>query len=587
MRKVLLMINRISQLAPEKDLKKYYIRDALGVFARFANEKVGTMLDGEYRFDEGTKKIMEEYHLEDNDGWTLINVYLGKIFARHPGFVSKETEDIINKIIAISLLCVSFENSAEKQEKVNELQAAIKKYTKTIKIDTFSDDVESILYSCDNNSFMIHSIMTTIICMILNEYTPYDICYFNEKRKPVYYYCEVRRCSLTCCDFREVSLEQSATMSKSIDFIINNFDEKKRREYGSPENFNIAFSNKMLSDINTEYGSRCFVLEKYVSDNSKKSSNSKNLAKWDSMGEDLNDMAIIMCAKYLDNTIRLLQFTGIDNKNEYVIRDLEENRMKLFLDLNDDSVSNNPVYEIYYRYCASRLFKYSIDITKRRRLFTHGVNITYSPKGKFNGIPFNYYVCEYIYKNKLRIYIRVHNKYVNRYFILTEGRCDYPLLCYNGYEFAALLIACALIGIDDIIGYIKKTYMDYYNDVVKKSGGFSVNIVDDNGNVVGDSHSIITHNCLEYAGVLIDMLDEIYGQLDLNQKSSDGKSSKTISISETYTEEIHLSPFIRRLPAGQKVSDNALDLAHRLKVNLPDGYTIVEEHSREVRKKAK
>ena len=100
------MINRISQLTPEKDLKKYYIRDALGVFARFANEKVGTMLDGEYRFDEGTKKIMEEYHLEDNDGWTLINVYLGKIFARHPGFVSKETEDIINKIIAISLLCV-------------------------------------------------------------------------------------------------------------------------------------------------------------------------------------------------------------------------------------------------------------------------------------------------------------------------------------------------------------------------------------------------------------------------------------------------------------------------------------------------
>ena len=582
------MINRISQMAPEKDLKKYYLRDALGVFARFANEKVGTMLSGEYRFDEGTKKLMEEYQLEDNDGWVLTNVYLGKIFARQPDLVSKETKDIIDKIITIALFCVSRESSTEKQEKINELQAAIKKYTKTVKIDTFSDDVESILYSCDNESFMIHSIMTTIICMILNEYNPYDICYFNDKRKPVYYYCEVRRGSLTCCDFREISLEQSVSMAKGMDFIIKNFDEKKIREYGSPENFNIAFSNKMLSDINTVYSSRCFLLEKYVSDNSKRFSNSKNLAKWNSMGEDLNDMPIIMCAKYLDNTIRLLQFTGIDSKNEYVIHDLEENRMKLFLDLNDDTVSNNPVYEIYYRYCASRLFKYSIDITKRRRLFTHGANITYNPSdGKFNGIPFNFYVCEYIYKNKLRIYIRVHNKYVNRYFILTEGRNDYPLLCYNGYEFAALLVACALIGIDDIIEYIKKTYMDYYNDVIKKTGGFSVNIVDDNGNVVEDSHSIITYDCLEYSIILINMLDEIYGQLDLNQTNSDGKLSRTVSISETYTEEIHLSPFVRKLPIGQKVSDKALDLAHKLKVNLPDGYTIVEGHSREVRKRAK
>ena len=34
------MINRISQLAPEKDLKRYYIRDALGNLARFTNDKV-------------------------------------------------------------------------------------------------------------------------------------------------------------------------------------------------------------------------------------------------------------------------------------------------------------------------------------------------------------------------------------------------------------------------------------------------------------------------------------------------------------------------------------------------------------------
>ena len=38
------MINRISSLAPEKDLKKYYIRDALGNLARFTNDKIANIL---------------------------------------------------------------------------------------------------------------------------------------------------------------------------------------------------------------------------------------------------------------------------------------------------------------------------------------------------------------------------------------------------------------------------------------------------------------------------------------------------------------------------------------------------------------
>ena len=112
------MINRISQLAPEKDLKRYYIRDALGNLARFTNDKISNMLEVEYHFDLGSKELVRDYRLEEDDGWTFLNIYLGKIYGFKKDIISEATKNIIEKIIASAPVCLSTDNSSEKQERI-------------------------------------------------------------------------------------------------------------------------------------------------------------------------------------------------------------------------------------------------------------------------------------------------------------------------------------------------------------------------------------------------------------------------------------------------------------------------------------
>ena len=586
------MINRISQLAPEKDLKRYYIRDALGNLARFTNDKISNMLEVEYHFDLGSKELVRDYRLEEDDGWTFLNIYLGKIYGFKKDIISEETKNIIEKIIASAPVCLSTNNSSEKQERINVLQTAIKKYTKQNKISTFCDDVESLLYDYDHSSFIAYSMIVIIICMILNEYDPYDICYINEKNKAVYYYCELSRGIYTCCDFREVSLEQSVNLANDMEYIKATLGPDRIREFGSPESFNVAYSKKMLNDIESLYGSKCFKLKDYIIDYNKKNV-SRTIEKIQYMGEDINDMIISSSAKYFDNTIKLLQFSAIDNHNTKLIEDIENNRMKLFLDFNDDEHVNNTFFEMFYRYYGARLLQNNlIDITKRKRLFTNGIDIEFNPTNVlFKGIEFKYHIQEYIYKDKLRIYIRIQNQYMNRYFILSEGHKDWPLLCYNGFEFIAILFALVIIGVDNISGIIIDMCKTFFLDVVsnQRKNNCSILTVNDDGVKTDDSDSLVTNGCLFMSKVIMETITEIETMFD-SQVSGSGneyQGRKILSISEMYSEEVHLNPFIRKLPTGQSASDNAKNLAKRLRVELPDGYTIVEGHNREVKKKKK
>ena len=586
------MINRISSLAPEKDLKRYYIRDALGNLARFTNDKISNILDVEYHFDLGSKELVKDYSLEEDDGWTFLNIYLGKIYGFKKDIISEETKDIIEKIVACAPVCLSTDNNSEKQEKINNLQAAIKKYTKQKKIDIFCDDIESLLYDYNHDSFVAYSMIITIICMILNEYDPYDICYINEKNKAVYYYCELSRGIYTCCDFREVSLEQSVNLANDIEYIKATLSPDRLKQFGSPDSFNIAYSKKIFNDIETLYGSKCFKLKDYVIYNDKKNV-LRSIKKIQSMNEDANDIIVSASAKYLDNIIKLLQFSAINNRNDKLIADIENNRMKLFLDLNDDDNVNNTFFEMFYRHYSARLLQNKpIDITKRKRLFTNGVNIEFNPTNElFKGIEFKYHIQEYIYKDKLRIYIRIQNQYMNRYFILSEGHRDWPLLCYNGFEFIALLFALVIIGVDNISGIIIDMCKTFFLDVVNKQKNNDCNmlIVDDNGQKTNNSNTVITNNCIFMSKIIMETITEIETMFD-SQVSGSGMNNqgrKILSISEIYSEEVHLNPFIRKLPTGQNASDSAKSLAKRLRVNLPDGHTIVEGHNREVKKKKK
>lgn len=586
------MINRISQLAPEKDLKRYYIRDALGNLARFTNDKISNMLEVEYHFDLGSKELVRDYSLEEDDGWTFLNIYLGKIYGFKKDIISKETKDIIEKIIASAPVCLSTDNSSEKQERINALQASIKKYTKQKKIGAFCDDIESLLYDYDHNSFIAYSMIVTIICMILNEYDPYDICYINEKNKAVYYYCELSRGIYTCCDFREVSLEQSVNLANDMEYIKATLGPDRIREFGSPESFNVAYSKKMLNDIESLYGSKCFKLKDYVIDNDKKNV-LRSIEKIQSMNEDTNDIIIFASAKYLDNIIKLLQFSAINSHNNKLFADIENNRIKLFLDFNDDDNVNNTFFEMFYRYYSARLLQNKpIDITKRKRLFTNGVDIEFNPTNVlFKGIEFKYHIQEYIYKDKLRIYIRIQNQYMNRYFILSEGHKDWPLLCYNGFEFIALLFSLVIIGVDNISGIIIDMCKTFFLDVVSRQNGDNCNMftVDDNGLKTDDSNTIVTNGCIFMSKIIMETITEIETMFDsqVSGSSNEYQGRKILSISEMYSEEVHLNPFIRKLPTGQSASDNAKSLAKRLRVDLPDGYTIVEGHNREVKKKKK
>ena len=113
--------------------------------------------------------------------------------------------------------------------------------------------------------------------------------------------------------------------------------------------------------------------------------------------------------------------------------------------------------------------------------------------------------------------------------------------------------------------------------------------VDGNGLKTDDSNTIVTNGCIFMSKIIMETITEIETMFD-SQVSGSGNEyqwRKILSISEMYSEEVHLNPFIRKLPTGQSASDNAKNLAKRLRVELPDGYTIVEGHNREVKKKKK
>ena len=180
---------------------------------------------------------------------------------------------------------------------------------------------------------------------------------------------------------------------------------------------------------------------------------------------------------------------------------------------------------------------------------------------------------------------------MNRYFILSEGHKDWPLLCYNGFEFIALLFAFVIIGVDNISGIIIDMCKTFFLDVVsnQRKNNCSILTVNDDGVKTDDSDSLVTNGCLFMSKVIMETITEIETMFD-SQVSGSGneyQGRKILSISEMYSEEVHLNPFIRKLPTGQSASDNAKNLAKRLRVELPDGYTIVEGHNREVKKKKK
>lgn len=586
------MINRISQLAPEKDLKKYYIRDALGNFARFTNDKMINMLSIEYSFDIGTKHIVNEYHLEENDGWTFLNIYLGRIYGKNNDIISEGTKNVIEKIIIYAPVCLSVNNTTEKQEKINELQNIIRKYTKQNKINIFCDDIESLLYSYEHSSFIAYSMLVTIICMILNEYDPYDICYINGQNKAIYYYCELSRKILKCCDFREVSLEQSANLLNHMDYIKSNLNTQKIKEFGSPESFNIAYSKKMLKEIMQIYGSKCFNLAAYVLQ-SNSDSTTKTAQRLKTMSENANDVIISASARYFDNTIKLLQFSSIDISNQLLIEDINNNRMKLFLNFDSDELVNNMFFELLYRYYTARFLQNNfIDIIKRKRLFVNGIDIEFNPSNElFKNVGFKYHIQEYVYKGKLRIYIRIQNRFMNRYFIVSEGHKDWSLLCYNGYEFIALLFAFVLIGIENISDTITDICKEFFLAITHKNDVpiHEVYVVDANGVKTNDSDMLVTQGCLFMSKAIMECVTEIEVLFN-NQINGSGNmchGRKILGISESYSEEINLSPFVRKLPVGQHASDRAKKIAKQIKVDLPDGYTIVEAHSREIKKRIK
>jgi hypothetical protein len=74
--------------------------------------------------------------------------------------------------------------------------------------------------------------------------------------------------------------------------------------------------------------------------------------------------------------------------------------------------------------------------------------------------------------------------------------------------------------------------------------------------------------------------------LDNDRSISTKAKGKKVYVNEMYTEAVKFVPFLRRLPVGQVASDKAKELAKKMRIELPQGYTIVEEHIRNIKKKA-
>ena len=553
------MIERLSTVLPEKELKKLYIRDCIGQIARICNDSVENLFKYEYSVDTYGKEFVKEYRLEEDDGFTFIDTYIGRIFARSKNeYLNEDVKELLLYILARVFEIISDSDSSRRQIRVNQLEDYIKKWLKKEGYNKFIDCADYLIYCYCHDSLTGYLAVQYLCLLVQVIYTPYNLCYYDIKGKPILYTYDNIYKGYNIGSFLDVNVDQSAQYSDEEAMIFGD-QMHNNHHMGAMRSFNVAYSLSSLRKLKEQYSKLMFT-EKYVMDKSISASDA------------VNDYYIANSARYHNGIIRaFLGAKHIDNTDEVLLDYLHSNRLKLCRNISYYDHESYPailLIENLKRFVSYDI-KFKFDICRRRFMFTNGITIKYTFETLLlKGIEVEYFIYEYIKDNKLHIFFGIKSEYGNNYYVLREG--DYNILtqCIDAMEFILLCCGICILNNGDFFGSL----CEMQEKLMAKES--PRNHDEHTDNILSDAFRLFLCSLIEASDIL-----------DNDRSISTKAKGKKVYVNEMYTEAVKFVPFLRRLPVGQVASDKAKELAKKMRIELPQGYTIVEEHIRNIKKK--
>lgn len=208
------------------------------------------------------------------------------------------------------------------------------------------------------------------------------------------------------------------------------------------------------------------------------------------------------------------------------------------------------------------LFK--MDMKHRTNLFRVPTNIKIHLKdGWLDGSNYNFTIYEYIIDDKLCIFAHCESEHFSNYYFIYDNDIQGLMnQAITTTETMGIIILLSILGFgEQIKQYCKKT-LEITVTMFK---------LNEKGHV---SYSKKCNDIISY----IDNITNEEKHTILETREFKNKTWTTISLKK-------VQPFIRRLPIGQIMSDEAKKIEKDLKIEVPSGYTIVTEHYRSVKHK--
>lgn len=214
--------------------------------------------------------------------------------------------------------------------------------------------------------------------------------------------------------------------------------------------------------------------------------------------------------------------------------------------------TSSEIYSPMMHYIKTNLIfnNMNINIYNRTKIFRTPTELNFKTEDNLNKYKITLY--EYDQDDKLCMYINIETDKTNTFHFLYDNDISFLMQqTISTKEIEGLLIVLAYLGFYNVINNIINSYKKLLKD---EKLNYPVD------------HDII------------EILEKV-SRIKSNEVSAKEYRNKTWNT----VEEKIIDTFIRKLPTGYNMSEEAKEYAKSIKINVPDGYTIVEQHMRKIK----
>lgn len=532
-------------------INEYKKRDFIGRVARnihynFNIDCTDTNVSDELDYDRDYK--FKEFVSKNNlENYNTVDV-LDLMFERWALKAEKRfsrIKDVKRQMSNIMVYAYNIRESKERYKIVNDIFKTVKDICKTL-----GDDLDKLLYTVLTVEYecnMICHVVYMISAIISLEKHKVSEIYFGNNCE---YICKLYTKHNVFNSWFEQSFRETLTfivLRKNKDL----YNKIYNKQHSFDELYHSAYKIKEIENTGL-----CDRIIKEVGD-----------AKIYDFYEDFN--AISFFSRSNRDAYREIMYSLIDCRDNQLMELIKDNSKYCYCKCNEINLY------LYILMCKAmniftESYTHDVGILSRRYVADDIVDITYNFSDEriiSGGV--RYRIHEYIYNGDCNICMAVDSSAVKNIYIIREFN-DFESMFDCCLEYLIMFVGLALLGI--------KTAGEMLLNSLKEAIDLLKPMMVSKKDIEAYENICDICNSIEYS------VSKISDRFD--SKKSIGNTEKGESKgNDWYTdnETIKYSPFIRRLPMGENVSQSALDLAKKLKINVPDGYTLVREHTRKIR----